>query len=77
MINGLLVTNGFVYRFLWMSSTNEVEQLCPNWLTGNELDSDEKLWALCPQGYNTSYLDSLPPFSIFIMSNQQERTNPI
>lgn len=37
MINGLLVTHGFIYRFLWMSGTNEVEQLRPNWLTGNEL----------------------------------------
>jgi hypothetical protein len=38
MVNGLLVTDGFIYCFLWMSSANEVEQLRPNWLTGDELD---------------------------------------
>jgi len=38
MVNGLLVTDCFVYRFLWVSSANEVEQLRPYWLTSDELD---------------------------------------
>ena len=42
MINGLLVTDGFIYRFLWMPSANEVEQLRPNWLTGNKLGGCEE-----------------------------------
>ena len=48
MINGLLVTDCFVYRFLWMSSANEVKQLRPDRLTGDELDSGEE-----PQVFST------------------------
>jgi len=44
MINGLLITCGFIYRFLWMSSADEIEQLRPNRLTSNELDSGEEPW---------------------------------
>lgn len=42
MINGLLVTHGFIYRFLWMTSANKVEQLRPNWLTSDELYSRDE-----------------------------------
>lgn len=41
MVDCLLVTDSFVYRFLWMSSANEVEQLRPDWLTGDELGGEE------------------------------------
>jgi len=42
MINSLVVMYGFIYRFLWMPSANEVEQLRPNRLTSNELDGGEE-----------------------------------
>jgi hypothetical protein len=79
MINGLLVTCSFIYRFLWMSSSNEVEQLRPNRLTSNELGGGEEPWGsvIFLVKHNTTYLDSLPPFSVFVMSDQQECPNPV
>ena len=81
MVDGLLVTDGFINRFLRMSCANEVEQLRPDRLTCDKLGGYEgaRVFNTSSDGMRctTPYLDSFSPFSILIMSNQQESPNPI